>query len=636
MSKKNVAKAQTIASKPANIAPKTPTSTAWIWALAIAILTFLLYANTLNHSWALDDYSVIKENYVTQQGISGIPTLLKTEYRYGYWNSPGSLYRPLSLVIFAIEWSISKDNPAIGHFMNVFLFSITAVMVFYTMRKMLDNKHLAIPIVVTLLYAAHPIHSEVVANIKSLDEILAFLFCLISINLLVRYNDTKSIFILILSILSYGLAMFSKESAITFLAVFPLVLILFRNQSIPKSLITGLLYLIPAGLFLFVRNQVLHGQIVLDQISPLDNVLVNLKGFDQKGGAFAMIWIYFQTMLFPTKMVSEFGLDSPQLTGWGDWRAILGLLISLGLGVLAYLNWNKNRIITFGILFFFITFSVSSNLIIMIGTNYGERLLHAPHLGFLLLIGGLMYPFLYTNEVEKLSLNPSNLFSKHLIVNVLIYGFIVYYAFLTLKRNPDWKDSVSLYKSDLKTAPNCAKLNFHYALELNKEGQLAKGEEQTKLQNDAIKYFEKSISIYPIYSDAFAEMGLAYYYKNDIENALLNYKKTLTLRPNAEVYSNMGTIYFNQNKLEDAKTAYEKAIAIDPRFVDARRNLGVIFATNKQYPQAIEQWKEALKYKTDSAILYYYLGSAYRDSGDEAQSKPYFDKAYSLDPKLRK
>lgn len=77
---------------------------AWVGLIAAAF-GILLYVNTFGHQYCLDDYSVIKENWVTQGGLKNIGLIFSTEYRYGAWNSPGSLYRPLALLIFALQWS---------------------------------------------------------------------------------------------------------------------------------------------------------------------------------------------------------------------------------------------------------------------------------------------------------------------------------------------------------------------------------------------------------------------------------------------------------------------------------------------------------------------------------------------------
>lgn len=104
----------------------------WMIALAIAAFAFLIYANTLGHDYALDDYSVIKENYVVKKGVAGIPTIWKTHYRFGYWNSKASLYRPMTLTVFAIIWSIAEDSTFLYHLVNVLLFAGTCMLIFYS------------------------------------------------------------------------------------------------------------------------------------------------------------------------------------------------------------------------------------------------------------------------------------------------------------------------------------------------------------------------------------------------------------------------------------------------------------------------------------------------------------------------
>src|SRR6185312_10602644 len=91
--------------------------------ILIAALSFLLYANTLQHGFVLDDIAVIQNNSFVQQGISGIPKILTTFYWQGYWNSNAGLYRPTSLIAFAIEHQLS-NKPFIHHFFNVVYYSL--------------------------------------------------------------------------------------------------------------------------------------------------------------------------------------------------------------------------------------------------------------------------------------------------------------------------------------------------------------------------------------------------------------------------------------------------------------------------------------------------------------------------------
>ena len=81
--------------------------------ILIAVFAFVLYSGSIGHDFALDDSSVVHENSVTKQGFSGIPTILKTDYWYGSGHniSRGPIYRPTSLIVYAIVWQFYQDNP---------------------------------------------------------------------------------------------------------------------------------------------------------------------------------------------------------------------------------------------------------------------------------------------------------------------------------------------------------------------------------------------------------------------------------------------------------------------------------------------------------------------------------------------
>ena len=60
------------------------------WHLIILFsFTFLLYANTLGHEFALDDGIVIKENKHVKKGISGIPEIFSKHSFHGFFKKSG-------------------------------------------------------------------------------------------------------------------------------------------------------------------------------------------------------------------------------------------------------------------------------------------------------------------------------------------------------------------------------------------------------------------------------------------------------------------------------------------------------------------------------------------------------------------
>ena len=613
----------------------------WQLGLVLAVLSFLLYSNTLSHEFALDDGSAITENWVTKKGAAGIPLLLTKHYRYGYWNSRGVLYRPVSLVMFAIEWGISEDNPFLHHLINVLWYAGTVLLLFFTLAKIWSSYHLLLPFAVSLLFLVHPMHVEVVANIKSRDEILAFFFSVLALNFLWDYLKKADVKWLIAGVLSYGIALFSKEGVITFLAIFPLTIYFFHpSAKIKKILTTTALMAIPAVIYLYIRAQIL-GDVGAGagKGSPLDNVLYDAPdSIAYMATAFLFLGKYLMTLLLPITLCSDLGFNSVPVTSLADWRVILSLLVHGAMLVYAVMNFQKKTPLVYGILFYGITFSIYSNVIITIGAAYAERFLYVPSLGFAIVVATLLFQVLKIDLKQKTPLTLNGWWKAWSMPLMILAGMALLYGARTIARNPAWKNSYTLYTTDLPNSPNSAKLNYHQALETVK---LALNEpnpqEKNRLFDIAKDGFEQAIKIFPSYSDAHGELGLTWFRKGDVNKALASYAEALKHNPGkATVYSNMGIIYFQQNNLAKAEEVYKKALQYDPRFLDAYRNLGSVYAMQKRFDEAIAQYSKGLQYDANNAILHFYLGSVYTEKGETAKGQEFLNKAYQLDPSLRK
>ena len=148
----------------------------WKEALIIPLLAFGLYWMCLPYGYVLDDQIVITDNKFTQKGVDGIWEILSTESFTGYFGGQkdlvaGARYRPLSIVTFAIEQSVFGDNPFIRHFINILLVRPLWIAdfphFFYPASGKTKNPLAAeYSLPGRVLYILHPVHSEVVANIK--------------------------------------------------------------------------------------------------------------------------------------------------------------------------------------------------------------------------------------------------------------------------------------------------------------------------------------------------------------------------------------------------------------------------------------------------------------------------------------
>lgn len=258
-------------------------------AIIVALLAFLLYANTFQHEFAHDDGIVIVKNEYVLEGFAGIPGILTKDAYDSYYRQlnttnqlKGGRYRPLSMVTFAIEQqfmgavpeenldSVLKNTISYGvsgpnqkklidtmhvrHVFNVLWYMLSAVVLLYFLRYIVFNKYPAMALIAAVLFTVHPVHTEVVANVKSRDEIMSLLFMCLTFIYAFKYDEQKQkLWLLAAALISFFFAFLSKEYAITLLALLPLSFYIFRGYSLARSITIALPYAVVVTAYLAVR-----------------------------------------------------------------------------------------------------------------------------------------------------------------------------------------------------------------------------------------------------------------------------------------------------------------------------------------------------------------------------------------------
>lgn len=212
---------------------KNPNRKATVWTIMIIVVTcFLLYGQSLSNGYNIDDDYVCENHQLVQQGIKGIPEIFASRYN----NSGGVMfgYRPVTIAVYAIEYQIFGESPAVGHFFNIIYYIIVCIILFFFLRNLLKTKFAStirvLPIIATVIFMTHAIHTEVVLSLKNREEILCLIFCLSSAMLALRYYDKRRIIDIVFAIILLGIGFLTKESAIVFLAITPLSIIFFRTD----------------------------------------------------------------------------------------------------------------------------------------------------------------------------------------------------------------------------------------------------------------------------------------------------------------------------------------------------------------------------------------------------------------------
>jgi len=530
------------------VAPKPvePSSDFWskhlVPVVIFALLIGLLYGASLNYGYVLDDSIVITGNKFTKQGIGGIAQILKTESMQGYFGErkellEGSRYRPLSIISFAIEHQFFGEKPFIGHFGNLLFYLLTAIVLYRVLLQLLplkegQNWYQSIPFVAVLLFVIHPLHTEVVANIKGRDEILVMLGAFLALYFAIKYYDFENIKYKWLSGVFFFLALLAKENALTFLAVIPVTLYFFRNGSNAKVLSSLGPILLASLVYLVIRYSVIgyflsNGKPVLD---IMNNPFADMTISGKLATIFYTLLLYLKLMIYPHPLTHDYyPYHIPKMT-WADMASVASLLIYIALAAIAYLGWKKKSMWSYAILFYFFTLSIVSNLFVSVGTFMNERFIFISSVSFCLLMAWLLLEKLpeWLKSVPKMK-------GVSILSILILSAFSVGFAYKTVTRVPVWENALTLNSAAVAVSPNSARANLFMGTALFEAYKI----EQNKEKQKALIYrsgfhVKRATEILPVYGSALHMYAgiLAEYYKfdNNVDSLLNGFERLLVKR----------------------------------------------------------------------------------------------------------
>lgn len=200
--------------------------------LIILMVCFVLYGQSVNNDFNIDDDYVYENHQLVQKGISGIPEIFTS--RYNTRDEQYFGYRPLTIAIYAIEYEIFGSNAHSAHFINIVYYTICCWLLFYFLGLIFKEKYplnyLWISFLVVLVFAVHAMHTEVVLSIKNREEIISMILGLSSAIFSIRFFISRKYLYLIPAVLCLALAFLAKESAIVFLILIPLSIVFYKTD----------------------------------------------------------------------------------------------------------------------------------------------------------------------------------------------------------------------------------------------------------------------------------------------------------------------------------------------------------------------------------------------------------------------
>lgn len=562
--------------------------------LLIIIIGLIIYSNSFDGEFLFDD----SVHIVNQDNIKDLDRFTK----WSTWTNVNE--RPLSVYSLALNYHWGGLNVFGYHLFNTIIHIFSSCFVFLICRIILqrfDNKVIRdgykhwFALVCALIFLTHPIQTQSVSYIIQRMTSLAGMFYLASVFFFLKTRLSyfkgselyKVVLFFMLCVGSAVAAVLSKQNAVSILFAFIIVEFFFvRNKKgfINKKIIISVFISLIAFILIYAIIFGLPKE--TNDISRASYLLTQFK----------VIVKYFQLLIFPISQNLDY--DFAVSHNWFGLSELLSLGLLLGILYGAYKTRHKMPLISFGVLWIFISLSVESSIIPITDVIFEHRL-YLANFGFGLIVCSLLFKYLSSNK--------RYLYSS-LIATILIFSSI------SFTRNKVWHSQLDLWTDVVKKSPRKSRPNLNLGIAYFKNSKPLL----------ALKYFDKAIKYKPESWLAYFNRAETYLLIGELQKSKIDFDHCILLNGEfAMSYDSRGVVNTQLGEYQSALIDFNRAIELDSTLATAWLNRANVKIQLKLFKEALEDYNQALGLKPDfkealnnRAQLYLYFKKhelAYRD-----------------------
>lgn len=559
--------------------------------LLIILAGFAVYASSIDGDFIYDDHKLVRGN-VYIKNPAHIAKIF-TENTGAGGGGEFSSYRPVQLLTYMLDYRFWRLNVRGYHLSNIVLHVVMTLTIYWFIYILFGNPVLSL--VTGILFVVHPVHTEAVSYISGRADLLSGVFMMLCIIFYVKELERHKGAVFALMLLSYILALLSRENSI----ILPVLLLLYHlcfKKNIRSTLFLPIMAI--TAVYALLRLTVFRFREMLSVSHISSSVFERIMGF------FVALTNYARLLVWPVDLHMEYG----KVNGLFPARfpqAVLGIVLACILFI--YVARKKNMFLTFCILWFFVALVPVSN-IFPVNAYMAEHWLYVPSIGiFLLLAQGLI--LLYERRNAKVL--------SVIIVIVMCCSF----SYATIKQNHYWSGPEVFYERTLEYSPDNIRMINNLAKIYHDHGET----------ENAIIMMKRSIALKPRDARGYNNLGSFYRDLGRNQEAIGMLKKALSIDPDQkEIHNNLGLAYASVGRHQEAVESYKRAIAIRLDYAKAHNNLANTYSDLGRYDEAVAAYKKAIQIDPDFAQAYYNLSLVYFRNQQIESSIEYFDKARTL------
>ena len=631
--------------------------------LIILSIAFLSYFNTFTNSFHFDDFKYIVNNEGLKEDFQHVfLSYLCFPTCHDILSNLSN--RPIIFYTLHLNHSLGGFNVFGFHVVNLTVHIITCLLIFLFAKEILSiNRFLKtsdqskiklnIPLISALLFAVHPINTQAITYITGRTTSIAVCFYMASFLFFikgVRQNLPWKILFYALSIvfliMGYGSKMIILTVPVMFIIYYlfftPLKSIFFKRffESIFIRIIIQTIVITSPFILIFISSHLnilsffrMDFGFLQKLFDPIQIKLMHIDSMAKDNLSMTIylltefkviVFYYIKMIFFPFNQ--NIDPDFPVAHGITDSGVALSLgviLLCLFAGIYFYKN---NRIIAFGIFWFFITLLPTSS-ILPLRDMITEHRLYLPLAGFILTIPLCLNQFIIRYKKSSF---------KQLAYFILpVFLLIIVFSVLTVKRNFVWKNEKSLWSDAAEKSPRLPRPLNNLAEAYDKEGLAYDNKKNYK---KAIEFLKKAIAISPTGYKYYNNLGKIYGRLGEFELATKNLKLALKYNPDYPfAHYNFGKVYelrgMLDNAIEEYSTAFKQTKDVYGKkyFFEACFNLANVYDKKGEYKKALDTYLNCRKLKPSFPKIYFAIGNIFIKTGNLDEAFKYYSRAVGLD-----
>ena len=551
----------------------------------IAAITFVVFLPSINNDFANidDDYYVVNNPDIRGISLHNLEKVFTSKYVDNY--------QPLTILTYMVEYHFFQLKPNVYHATNLLLHIINCLLVFALAYALSGQYFLSL--LVTLLFAIHPMRVESVAWIAERKDVLSSLFYFLSLLLYTKYLKKEKKTLYYLCGVSLLFSLLSKPMAVSQPFVLLLIDYISNKKFDIKMLLAKVPFFVIAALFAFIAlftQKVSLPSLEYSSLSMLQRICVPFYG---------LVFYVFKTII-PVNLCSYYPFPAASDSAM-SFKLFASPFLVIGAFAAVYYFRAYSKRLVFGSLFFLITILPVLQIVPIGGAIVAERYTYVPMIGIYFIFATFL-----TFLVEKK-------FIKNKIVKTgLLVGLgisLLTFACISRDRCGIWKDGFSLWNDVIAKYP--------VAIAYTGRGIAFSGKGD---YGHAIEDFNRAIALHPapaLSSLAHNNRGSAFNGIGDYDHAIEDFDQAITLdSKNADAFFNRGIACYYKKDIDRAIEDYSQAIRLNPNYVFAYGNRGIAYANKEDYDHAIEDFSRAAMLNPNDAQIYNNRGLAYKAKGE--------------------